>query len=215
MLAGSRVTKLVLCCTSSGGAGGASYPLHELYEHGEPPTTFSGCTTSVRSMTGPSPSKCLPSSRIDSGPTRRHRTPQATRGAAPPQHVGSAPADPGPDAHRPRHLRRHRSTREQPGSGRSDLEGQTGSLHRWSFVSRPRRRGLAHYRQIPAHLSDGNAGLRWSDDDEPAVSHVLVGERFGWGGGGVVRRRLWRVGTRRLPAASRHRPRRLCRARRG
>ncbi len=27
-----RVSKLVLCCTSSGGAGGASYPLHELVE---------------------------------------------------------------------------------------------------------------------------------------------------------------------------------------
>lgn len=29
---GSRITRLVLACTSSGGAGGASYPLHELYD---------------------------------------------------------------------------------------------------------------------------------------------------------------------------------------
>jgi 3-oxoadipate enol-lactonase len=27
-----RIEKLVLCCTSSGGAGGASYPLHELVD---------------------------------------------------------------------------------------------------------------------------------------------------------------------------------------
>jgi 3-oxoadipate enol-lactonase len=30
LLVPERVTRLVLCCTSSGGAGGASYPLHEL-----------------------------------------------------------------------------------------------------------------------------------------------------------------------------------------
>jgi 3-oxoadipate enol-lactonase len=30
LLAPERVTRLVLCCTSSGGAGGSSYPLHEL-----------------------------------------------------------------------------------------------------------------------------------------------------------------------------------------
>ena len=42
LLAGSRVTKLVLCCTSSGGAGGASYPLHELYEHGRTPDDIFG-----------------------------------------------------------------------------------------------------------------------------------------------------------------------------
>jgi len=35
--AGRRVVSLVLCCTSSGGAGGASYPLHEAYERGEDP----------------------------------------------------------------------------------------------------------------------------------------------------------------------------------
>lgn len=34
LLAGDRLTKLVLCCTSSGGDGGASYPLHELYRDG-------------------------------------------------------------------------------------------------------------------------------------------------------------------------------------
>jgi 3-oxoadipate enol-lactonase len=32
--AGDRISKLILCCTSSGGAGGASYPLHELYAQG-------------------------------------------------------------------------------------------------------------------------------------------------------------------------------------
>ena len=30
--AGRRVVSLVLCCTSSGGAGGASYPIHQLYD---------------------------------------------------------------------------------------------------------------------------------------------------------------------------------------
>ena len=30
-----RVQSLVLCCTSSGGAGGASYPLHEMYASGK------------------------------------------------------------------------------------------------------------------------------------------------------------------------------------
>lgn len=34
VIAGTRMTKLVLCCTSSGGEGGASYPLHELYAEG-------------------------------------------------------------------------------------------------------------------------------------------------------------------------------------
>ncbi len=33
-MAGTRLTRLVLCCTSSGGEGGASYPLHELYAPG-------------------------------------------------------------------------------------------------------------------------------------------------------------------------------------
>lgn len=33
-IAGTRMTRLVLCCTSSGGEGGASYPLHELYVEG-------------------------------------------------------------------------------------------------------------------------------------------------------------------------------------
>lgn len=33
-ISGTRLTKLVLCCTSSGGEGGSSYPLHELYERG-------------------------------------------------------------------------------------------------------------------------------------------------------------------------------------
>lgn len=32
---GDRVASLVLCCTSSGGAGGASFPLHEVYERGD------------------------------------------------------------------------------------------------------------------------------------------------------------------------------------
>jgi 3-oxoadipate enol-lactonase len=31
LLAGDRIDRLVLCCTSSGGAGAPSYPLHELY----------------------------------------------------------------------------------------------------------------------------------------------------------------------------------------
>jgi len=31
LMAGDRVDHLVLCCTSSGGAGAHSYPLHELY----------------------------------------------------------------------------------------------------------------------------------------------------------------------------------------
>lgn len=35
--AGTRVVSLVLCCTSSGGAGGASYPLHEARASGEDP----------------------------------------------------------------------------------------------------------------------------------------------------------------------------------
>ena len=35
LLVPDRVTRLVLCCTSSGGAGGSSYPLHEL--EGLPP----------------------------------------------------------------------------------------------------------------------------------------------------------------------------------
>jgi 3-oxoadipate enol-lactonase len=35
LLAPERVTRLVLCCTSSGGSGGSSYPLHEL--EGLPP----------------------------------------------------------------------------------------------------------------------------------------------------------------------------------
>jgi 3-oxoadipate enol-lactonase len=34
-IAGTRLTKLVLCCTSSGGEGGSSYPLHELFAKGE------------------------------------------------------------------------------------------------------------------------------------------------------------------------------------
>ena len=42
LLAGPRVSKLVLCCTSSGGAGGSSYPLHELYEHGRTPDDVFG-----------------------------------------------------------------------------------------------------------------------------------------------------------------------------
>lgn len=33
--AGRRVVSLVLCCTSSGGVGGASYPLHEIYEQSD------------------------------------------------------------------------------------------------------------------------------------------------------------------------------------
>lgn len=33
--AGDRVQSLVLCCTSSGGVGRASYPLHEFYARGE------------------------------------------------------------------------------------------------------------------------------------------------------------------------------------
>ncbi len=33
--AGRRIVSLVLCCTSSGGAGGASYPLHDFYERGD------------------------------------------------------------------------------------------------------------------------------------------------------------------------------------
>ena len=33
-IAGTRLTRLVLCCTSSGGEGGASYPLHEFYPAG-------------------------------------------------------------------------------------------------------------------------------------------------------------------------------------
>ncbi len=32
LIAADRITRLVLCCTSSGGAGGASYPLHELWD---------------------------------------------------------------------------------------------------------------------------------------------------------------------------------------
>lgn len=35
MIAGTRLKKLVLCCTSSGGEGGASYPLHDLFERGQ------------------------------------------------------------------------------------------------------------------------------------------------------------------------------------
>jgi 3-oxoadipate enol-lactonase len=31
---GDRIESLVLCCTSSGGAGGSSYPLHEVYSRG-------------------------------------------------------------------------------------------------------------------------------------------------------------------------------------
>jgi 3-oxoadipate enol-lactonase len=34
-IAGTRLTRLVLCCTSSGGEGDSSYPLHELYAAGK------------------------------------------------------------------------------------------------------------------------------------------------------------------------------------
>ncbi len=34
-IAGTRLTRLVLCCTSSGGHGDSSYPLHELYAAGK------------------------------------------------------------------------------------------------------------------------------------------------------------------------------------
>lgn len=35
LLAGDRLERLILAITSSGGAGGSSYPLHEIYEAGE------------------------------------------------------------------------------------------------------------------------------------------------------------------------------------
>jgi len=35
ILAGDRLTRLVLACTSAGGQGGSSYPLHELYAAGK------------------------------------------------------------------------------------------------------------------------------------------------------------------------------------
>lgn len=35
ILAGDRISRLVLACTSAGGAGGSSYPLHELYAAGK------------------------------------------------------------------------------------------------------------------------------------------------------------------------------------
>ena len=116
-----RVRRLALCCTSSGGAGGASYPLHELADRGQdpptaPPSTSSSWTsagTSAWRAANPDMAAMIIERFASSAANARSRPAPPARGTQPPRHGGPPRHHRLPHPRRRWPLRRHRPAGQQ------------------------------------------------------------------------------------------------------